>query len=317
MGGNSPGSTSSDYWNKTTQLGTSIIDQIRQMQGSQNQQQQGNTSSTGNTTTTTSLAPGQDQNIGVLLQGARDAYAKSQATPTTLEGRQQQANFSQGAGGALIGQALAGDRQLLNTNGITDPQNDPSYRAMADALTGQVNKNLMETVLPQVRSGAIANNALGGSRADLVTGKAVGDASSGLASSLAGLLSNTRGQNIGIYDAAAGRTGSNYALGLAPGMTLENLGQKDQQDRTQALQTLQALSGTSGQYGGSQSTTGTQNQASTSSGVTNTSQTESNRAQTDTVNRGLTTGYGQGTQQQGTSSLQTLGTVIALMSLFM
>lgn len=318
MGSNSPGQTSSDYWNKTNALGTTIMDQLRQMQSAQSQQQQGASTSTGNTTTTTSLAPGQDQNVGLLLQGARDNYAQSTApTATTVAGRGSQLNFANGQGSDLIGAALSGDRSLLSTQGINNPQNDPTYQAMAKALTESSNKNLMESVLPQVRSGAIANNALGGSRDALVTGKAVGDASTGLASTLAQLMSQTRGQNVDIYNTAANRVGTDYSLGLAPGSTLESLGQRDQADRAAALATLQQLTGTSGQYGGSQSTSGTQAQNTSSTGVTNTSSTESTQGKTDTDNKQLTTGYGQGTQQQGSSSLQTMGTILAIMSMFM
>lgn len=78
--------------------------------------------------------------------------------------------------------------------GLTN--SNPWLSAAADAMTSQVNNNLQRNLLPGIGRGAVANGLYGSSRQGIAEGLAMGDASQGLANSLAGMYSNAYGQDL-------------------------------------------------------------------------------------------------------------------------
>jgi len=288
--GSSTGTTTGT--SQATSTGTNA--QQQQSQAVQQQQQTG----TGTSTTSSNLYAGQQPNVDLLLAGARDAYAAGNTDPLQMQARQAATGYATGVGSDLVGSAINADRSLLDTNRIFDVQNNQQYQTLAGDVTSRVNKNLLETILPQVRAGAISTGNLGGSGEGLVTGKAIGDTSAGLASALAGLQSDIIGQNANLYTGAQSRVGTNYNLGLAPSNTLESVGASNVGDRNAALQLLQSLTGQYGTYGGT--TTGTNTQTGQTTGTSQQTGTS-----TGTATEASTAAQQQQTQQQSQQASQT------------
>jgi hypothetical protein len=257
----------------------------------------GRTSQTTQGTTTTTLPAGQQQNVDLLQQGARDQYlsggprfygGQTYAGPTSqqLAGREGAAGYATGAGQSLVDNYQAGEQFWLNPQNIFNPSNIPGFQQATDSVTQNVNRNLTESVLPAVRTGNIANGTLGGSRGQIAEGLAAGRTGDALAQALAGMNMNAYSQGLGMYNSAANRAPQTYGLGLAPSNTLETVGgqyQSDQQRQIDEamqrfnfeqlapllnLQAFQQLTGTAGQYGGTTNSTQTQRMSGGDGGVT-------------------------------------------------
>jgi len=239
----------------------------------------GRTSETTKGTTTVALPENQQQNVDLLMQGARDFFTSggpkyfpgqtyADTTQQQLDARGQAQGYAQGAGQNLVNNYQAGENFWLNPANIFNPSNIPGYSAVQDDMTRRVRQDLTESVLPQIRGGAIQSGSLGGSRQDLGEALAVERSSDALASALANMNMQAYGQGLNMYNAAANRAPTSYGLGLAPSQTLSAVGQEYQSDQQRAidaamqkfnfeqlapllnLQALQSLTGTAGQYGG-------------------------------------------------------------------
>ena len=234
--------------------------------------------------TTTLLPENQQQNVDLLMQGARDFYNSggvkfypgqtyADTTGQQLTARQNAEGYATGAGQDLVNNYQAGENFWLNPANTFNPQNIPGFTAAQDDVTQRVRRELTESMLPGIRGGAIQSNSLGGSRQNLGEGLAVGRASDALAGTLANMNMQAYGQGLNMYNAAAGRAPQTYNMGLAPSQTLSAVGQEYQSDQQRAidesmqrfnfeqlapllnLQALQSLTGTAGQYGGTVNST--------------------------------------------------------------
>lgn len=246
----------------------------------------GKTSQTTQGTTTVKLPENQQANVDLLMQGARDFYNSggpkffpgqtyADTTAQQLQARNQMQEYAGGAGQNLVGNYQQGENFWLNPANIFNPQNIPGFSAAQDDVTRRVRQDLVESVLPQIRGGAIMSNSLGGSRQNLGEALAVERAADTLAGTLANMNMQAYGQGLNMYNAAANRAPGSYLLGLAPSQTLSAVGQEYQSDQQRAideamqrfnfeqmapllnLQALQALTGTAGQYGGTTESTET------------------------------------------------------------
>lgn len=263
-------------------------------------------------TASTAGNPLQQQNIDLLMRGARDFYntggpqyypnqTYAGPTPGELLGRRQAVNYATGAGQDYINAAQAGDRFWLNPENIFDPSRIPGFSDVQAGITRDVTRNLTESVLPELRGGSIAQGALGGSRQEIGEGLAAARTSEQIADALAGMNVQAYGQGLNMYNAAAGRAPAMAQLGLLPAEVLQQMGGLQRADEQQAidadmarfnweqmapyfnLEMLRDIIGTVGQYG-------------------------------TTVN---TEEFGEArTRQSGDNWQQGLGTAIAIASLF-
>ncbi len=107
----------------------------------------------------------------------------AQFDPATIQAQQN-----------VTGQAVPGAQNIVNALGSSttdilsgkflDPNQDPNLQASLDAIARPVNESLTEQFLPNIRSGAVANRSVGGSRQGIAEGiagrgafNAIGDAS--------------------------------------------------------------------------------------------------------------------------------------------
>lgn len=230
-------------------------------------------------TATTRLPANQQANVDLLMQGARDFYlsggpryfpGQTFAGPTQSELLSQgmMRDYAGGTGSAFANQVVSGDQFWLNPENIFRPENIPGFRASQQAITDLTTRNLTEQILPSIRSGSVAQGALGGSRQEIGEGLAVEGTSRGIADALAQMELGAYGQGLNMYNAAAARAPQTFAVGAAPAGLLEYSGGVERANEQQAidaamarfnfeelapllnLEALQALTGTAGQYGG-------------------------------------------------------------------
>ncbi len=152
-------------------------------------------------TTKTELSPEQKQIFDLAMP-----YAKQYAeTPTQqyagtgiagftnpeLAAQQKLLNQSSGAGGALAGQAATAQGVMLDPTKMLDVGNNEYVKGMMAANADVVRRNLMESALPQVVTGATQAGGMysgGSSREGIAQGQAIGRAATALADANAGTL---------------------------------------------------------------------------------------------------------------------------------
>lgn len=235
--------------------------------------------------TTSALPAQQQQNIDLLMKGARDFYQSggpsfypgqtyAGVTPGELLARKQATNYAGGAGQDYVNQLQAGEKFFLNPENIFNPSNIPGFRESQQNVTDLITRNLTESVLPNIRSGSVAQGALGGSRQGIGEGLATEGTSRAIGDTLSGMELGAYSQGLNQYNQAAGRAPQTFGLGLAPADVLKQVGQEERADTQLGidediarfnfeelaplfnLETLKSLSGFMGQYGGDIFSTG-------------------------------------------------------------
>lgn len=93
---------------------------------------------------------------------------------------------------------------LTNPN-ILSPTSNPYLAAQGQAITNDVNRNLLENILPQIRSGAVDTGSYGGTRQGITEGQAITGTSQQLSDSLANLYGGAYQQGLGTMLGAAGQ----------------------------------------------------------------------------------------------------------------
>ena len=88
--------------------------------------------------------------------------------------------------------SLASTSQDILSGKFLDPNQDPTLQGSLDAIARPVNESLTEQFLPNIRSGAVANRSVGGSRQGIAEGIAGRGASNAIADASASLLSTNR-----------------------------------------------------------------------------------------------------------------------------
>jgi hypothetical protein len=92
-------------------------------------------------------------------------------------------------------------QQVATSAGLANPY----LPDIGNAITGAVNQNLQQNILPGINRNSVATGGYGGSRQGVAQGVAVGNASTGLAQALANLYG-------GAWDAQQGRDLSKYGM---------------------------------------------------------------------------------------------------------
>jgi hypothetical protein len=132
----------------------------------------------------------------------------SPVVPFTQPQVQGQADVMAGAGAQKqIAQNAAGAEQFLTSPDILNPATNPAEAASIAAATRPIYQNLMESVLPNVRSGAASAGQYGSSRQGIAEGEAARSADQA-----AGQVS----ANIANADYQAGLDAMTKGLGLSP-----------------------------------------------------------------------------------------------------
>lgn len=101
--------------------------------------------------------------------------------PSTLAGLKQMQGQPYSSG------PFPGGSPAMPSAGATMPGSNPFQNPLADALTTRVNNTLQRDMLPGIRRNAIANGNFGNAKQGIAEGRAIADASTGLAGQLAQL----------------------------------------------------------------------------------------------------------------------------------
>ncbi len=245
----------------------------------------GRTGQRQDTTQTTQLPQDQQQNVDLIMSGARDLYGTggpkyypgqtyANTDANTLAGRQGALGYAGGVGSALTQDAVRTDRSFMDPNNIFNPENIPGFKRAQEGVVTNMNNNLQRNVLPAIRSGSVANGSFGGSRQGIAEGLAIGENNRAIGDTLAGMNMNAYESGMNRANSASARAPQTYGLGLSPYNTMSQVGDQYRSDEQRAidagmarynfeqmapilnLQNLQGFTGTAGQYGGT--TTGQQ-----------------------------------------------------------
>lgn len=133
------------------------------------------------------------------------------------------------AGGAMTDLANAGTQgqmTLLNPN-MLDVANNPYVQGQANAITGKVTDNLLQTVLPSIRTGATMASgpyAGGGTREGVAQGLAIGQTNEELSRALAGLYGGAYQSGLSAMGSAVQRNPIAMASATLPGATMADVG---------------------------------------------------------------------------------------------
>ena len=244
-----------------------------------------------NQTQTNSLPANQQMNVDALMQGALNYYNSggrsffpgdtvADFNPNQLAGQGQLLDFAGGSGQDFANAALRGNEFFMNPENIMNPDNIPGYRDAQDATSRMFTENLMENILPQVRSGGTSSGQFGGSASGIGQALSVDRSQSGLADALTQMDLGAYAQGLNSFNQAQNRAPSLFNLGTRPGTIIAGVGdaQQGQQQREidadvarhtfeqneplYNLAALQNLTGQYGQYGGTQTGESTTTQTS-------------------------------------------------------
>lgn len=140
------------------------------------------------------------------------------AGETTGQASGLASNIAAGAAGGsmsqIAGNAMSADNQLMNATNLA---NNPYIAAAAQGAIIPIYQNLMQTVLPQDNSAAIAQGAYGGARNGLENAQSINDANLAALDTTSSMYNSA--YNSGLQAQAQGVAQSPYiaALQLAPG----------------------------------------------------------------------------------------------------
>ena len=178
------------------------------------------------------LSPEQQQIYGMAFPYAQQYAAKpiKQYTGSGIVGlnpeEQQAADMFRATVPGLqasAGQAQASNDQLMDPGFMLDVANNPYLRGATDSMTSQVTDNLMQTVLPGIRSGSTVAGGQysgGSTRQGVAEGRAIGDTNQGLSNSIADMMFKAYNTGISGMGDAINRNPSVQSQQLfAPGVT--------------------------------------------------------------------------------------------------
>jgi hypothetical protein len=204
-------------------------------------------------TNTTELSPQQTQLSSFMMPYA-SAFASTPMsayggptvagfTPEQQAGQAGATGISAPAGTALGTQAAGAQSAMLSPN-MTDIANNPNFQGMAGSITDLANRNLMENILPSIRSGSTVAGgqyAGGGTREALGEGKAIGDTAIGTNSAISQLAAQMYGQGLQAQNQAIGQNPSVQAQQLFGPEVQSAVGGQQQNLNQQQLNANQAL----------------------------------------------------------------------------
>lgn len=122
--------------------------------------------------------------------------------------------------------AAAANSMLLNP-AFLSPDSNPAVQAAANAVAQQTTQNLMENILPGLRSGSVVSGGFyggGATRQGLAEGKAVGDTNQNISNAIANLYNDAYKTNLAAQGAAIDRSGTVGTNLLKPATAIAGVG---------------------------------------------------------------------------------------------
>lgn len=162
---------------------------------------------------------------------------------TPLEQQGQQAAASQAS--RELPEIAAATRNAFNfgLTDVMDPTRNPYAAKAAEALVKPIYRNLTESVLPNIRSGAIATGNLDSSRTGIAEGLAAGRTSEAAADALTNFYNNAYGQGLGVFQNTLSQAPMVASQQLLPAEILSSVGAQEralnQADINEAVQRYQ------------------------------------------------------------------------------
>lgn len=188
----------------------------------------------------TELSP---QNQLIADEGAKLAlnYAKTPLRVPNYSIADFNANEIEGQNSALAaarGQMAQLAQQAGNTNSflmdpaLLSPDSNPYLRAQGDTITRLATNNLLEKILPALRSGSVVSGGFhsgGNTRYGLAEGEAVGRTNQEVTSALASLYGGAYQNGLQTLLSATGQNGNILKQLLYPSTVLSGVGQQQRQ----------------------------------------------------------------------------------------
>jgi hypothetical protein len=137
--------------------------------------------------------------------------------PDELAAHEAYKGTAASTGADLAARAATGQRTLMDPGQMLDVANNPYVVGAGNAIRDTVTKNLMEKVLPGVRSGATMAGGMysGGNTGEAITtGQAIGDTSGNIANALADLNYRAYSSGLGAMNEAIRNNAGVQAQGL-------------------------------------------------------------------------------------------------------
>ena len=192
----------------------------------------GQKSPTTTQTTKQELSPEQQQLFGMAFPYAQQyastpiqQYSGSGIVGLNAEEQQAADMFRAAVPGlqASAERAQASNNQLMDPAFMLDVANNPYLQGATNSMTNQVTDNLMQTVLPGIRSGSTVAGGLysgGATRQGVAEGRAIGDTNQGLSNSIADMMFKAYNTGLSGMGDAINRNPSVQSQQLfAPGVT--------------------------------------------------------------------------------------------------
>lgn len=189
--------------------------------------------------TKTVLSPQQEQLFNLAMPFAEQHAATAMPsfntpavagfTPEQLAA--QERYKTQGAVGDNIASQTAATHSFLLNPAQLDPTSNPHISAIADQITGKIRDGLVETTLPNIRTGSIQAGGMyggGSTRGQVAEGRAIGDAASATGDALSKLYFDNYNAGINNMFKAAQLTPSIQAQQLFGANILDAVGGQKQ-----------------------------------------------------------------------------------------
>ncbi|MCP4089616.1 MAG: hypothetical protein GY746_07465 [Gammaproteobacteria bacterium] len=141
--------------------------------------------------------------------------------PMQRAGMDAQLAYANSGMGNQIGAAQQAHMGALNA---PDVANNPYINAQADTITGRLNRNFNEELMPGIQQGAIGAGQTGSSRQGVAEGIAARGTQEALGDSLSNLYGNAYGQGLQAQQGAMGMAGQMANLGMLPGQVQQQIG---------------------------------------------------------------------------------------------
>lgn len=172
-----------------------------------------------------------------LYQGEGPQYFPGQTlageSRYTPQAREQLANYAFGPGQQLSQETLAAQQFALGD--ILSPSTNPYLAEAGAATVAPLYENLTRQVLPRIGTNAVLAGGQGGSRQGIAEGLAIQGTQAEAGRSLANLYNTAYGQSLDTFNRALALSPQTYALGQQPALTLDAVGQAQQQRQQQEI----------------------------------------------------------------------------------
>lgn len=196
------------------------------------------------TVTTQELSPEQQQLLSLVIPEARKFVSKppqqfpgsaiAPFTPNQLGA--QQGALSQAFGGN-VGQVsdAAAQAQQFALGPVLFPESNPALRAATQAAIRPITEQFTQSVLPNIRQGAITAGGFGGSRQGIAEGLASQAFARQVGDTSAQIQSEAFGQGLDLFGRALFAAPGTAQLGLLPTQIQEAVGLQQQQQQQRLL----------------------------------------------------------------------------------